>query len=270
MPRGAGEWSTALLKLAAAFPTSKYAELSARELDFTALAWAEAMPDVPAEAVEELYRRVVRSWTSTFPPTMGDFRKAWDAWDYWAELNTADDGPIAGALPMPPPNMDAPGVTGYRLQGVRFREIGSFVTCECVNKAGVPISAVLSPDKSHWVCAGDAGALCRFFWPVVDTNGAPARGVAKIYRGSIGDAMGAPVTARRERPADKGPNELQRAAAACDVDLSALEPLELAHFRGFVKWWNKKYDCALSGDYLAEYFPVWLAEHQEREKAALS
>lgn len=152
-----------------------------REIADSGALWADAFFDVPLEAVEPLFRRVLRGRTSPHPPAVGDFRAAWNDWDYWAEVNADPEAkaPVRGQLPAPPEHQDGPGVTAYRVQGQRIEDNLPMVLCECVNRYGNHNTATLSPDKTRWICALDQ---CAFSWPLEDVTVPIRQRAAKVRR----------------------------------------------------------------------------------------
>src|SRR6185312_12768278 len=89
----ANAWVAVIACLSNAYPTSRYATMSQREATSTALAWHRSMADVPAHGVIPLYDRTMGKWTSSFPPTLGDFKACWLDWEtFWLDTNgEADD-----------------------------------------------------------------------------------------------------------------------------------------------------------------------------------
>lgn len=159
------------------------------------------------------------------------------------------------------------GFVAAQLQkGQRFESGLIAVTCECVDGDGYALPAFLSSDRTHWVCRHSISRgvnWCNFRWPVVDTKNAPARGkagplVAVMARQNVSVSSGAASDPTRE------------AAEQCGLDFDAFEPLQLAQFRAFTKWWRSKYECPLTMELLQEYFPKWQEEQQEKEREALA
>jgi hypothetical protein len=118
--------------------------------------WASEMRDVPAMAIEELYRRTclrrAQSKDAAYPPNIGDFRAAWHdpEWDFWAEQNATPDEPVL-ALPEPLPSDTGPGAQTALAQNEHRRQHGCFVCCGCFNEYGVGVTAALREDR--WACA---------------------------------------------------------------------------------------------------------------------
>lgn len=224
--------------------------------------WSTALTDVPCERIPELSSHLIREHGAAFMPTAGE---AFVAWEKLSGAPPRGAANAAAYLPFDPkrdkkfealPDVaNGPGRGACLALMERLRAGKGNVACKC----GLP--AELSEAAEIWRCKENK---CNFSWPATDAMNAPHTGAPGPLGMNLVESAPEPLSV--PRPANKGANEIQRAAALCELDLSAMEPLQLAHFSGFVKWWNRKYDCALSRDYLSDYFPVWLAEHQEREK----
>lgn len=230
------------------------------------------MPDVPLAAIIELHRRVVRNWTSKFPPTLGDYRTAWEEWDYWAEVNSNPDDktPVRGALPAPPPDTDGPGAQALLALGAWLRAGHGRVDCKCGN------AARLDQQSCNWVCPT---AHCGFNLPVAQMIAAlHAEGIS--LAGNQDDESVVLPDAKGKKPKPSAPGQpqasnaapkpreltaLEVAADACNVDMFALEPIQLARFSAFVKWWNGKYTLPLNRQYLDEYYPQYIEEKHPEE-----
>lgn len=122
----------------------------------TARVWDRALKDVPEFSIEELYDRVMCSWSGSFPPGLGDFRQAFDAWldnGFWEEHNGEaefkDDGILA--LPEAPPKA-GPGYRTAQIQIARFKRGLSPVQCECRNEFDNLDAAILNEAMDTWIC----------------------------------------------------------------------------------------------------------------------
>jgi hypothetical protein len=170
---GADAWLTVIGLLGNVYPTSRYAAMGERDAMSTALAWHRAMVDVPAHGVIALYDRLLAKWTSSFPPTLGDFRGCWLDWEtFYTDTNgEADDVEPAAILPAllagPVTAETPPGLKGARLQNARVRDGLTMVCCHCLNTYGLPTPAVVSRDGDLWQCAE---AACDFSLALADTD----------------------------------------------------------------------------------------------------
>lgn len=64
-----------------------------------AATWADELSDVPTEAILKLHGRVMKARKAPYCPNVGDYRAAWNNWDYWAELNAREEPNDFKALP---------------------------------------------------------------------------------------------------------------------------------------------------------------------------
>lgn len=238
--------------------------------------WDDVLSEVPTDDLEELRRRglrEVRRYDGDGKPER-PARNALDFLNFWrAEQNVKDEA----ARDEERRNRDAQwhqriqsgevldgiGYIAAQLQWKQRMMNGNLaVCCDCKDKDGYHLPAFLSPDRTHWVCRYSvmrAQSWCEFRWPVADMQNAP-------NRGQIGPLVVAmPAIEAPRIVVDPG----RLAAQQCDFDFDAFSPLQVAQFRGFVKWWNDKYQCELSRDHFDEYFPVWLKEQEEKTKETL-
>ena len=168
------EWAGVVACIADAYPTTAYAKMDAAGIHATATAWRRAMGDVPLHGVTQLYDRVMARHTSTFAPTLGDFKAAWQEWEtFWLDTNgegaEAADAPVLLALLAGPVDAErvGPGLRAARLQMARVHDGLTMVCCGCANEFGNPTPAVLTSDGEMW-CCGCGG--CDFRLAVVDTD----------------------------------------------------------------------------------------------------
>ncbi len=270
------KWAVVLNNLAAAYPTGKYAEMDDVDVEQSAWVWAEALHEVPLEAIEELFRRVIRSRTDSFAPNVGDFQVTWRAWNYWYEQNTdaQDKAPVLG-LPAPSGDMTGPCATASRQQIPRIKGQG-MVTCHCVNQYGNYDAATLSRDRTHWVCGNDLIGLepCHFEWPVERPFTAPpapkASGSGRNRTSTVitSTVIASTVNTSTVIPTVSAPSPIENAAKLCAVDLDTLDSPELARFSAFVRDWQDKYDCALAPELYEEHYPIWLNQRFDEEERA--
>lgn len=93
------------------------------QLILMARVWADEMSDVPLEAVEELHRRVMKARKAPYCPNVGDYRAAWNEWDYWAEVNSVERNDYL-ALPAAMAASDTP-------RFVKLFQLCGPVMCKC-------------------------------------------------------------------------------------------------------------------------------------------
>jgi hypothetical protein len=152
-------WAAVLSRLAVGYPLSPYAKMGRSDIEADAALWASEMREVPAVAIEELYRRTCNRRAGArdpgFPPNIGDFRATWldPEWDFWAQQNSgSEDKAAVLALPAPPPDATGPGARTAHAQNAHRKRHGEFVCCGCPGPYGTPQTAVLSADGTKWVC----------------------------------------------------------------------------------------------------------------------
>lgn len=118
-------WLVVLSRLGEAYPPpgSRIGELSSDARASMAGTWADELGDVPVEAILKLHGRVMKARKAPYCPNVGDYRAAWNDWDYWAEVNAAEPNEYL-ALPAAMEKSDTPRFV--RL----FQECGP-VMCNC-------------------------------------------------------------------------------------------------------------------------------------------
>ena len=270
-PRGDAEqrtdlWFGVLLRLADGFPASKFAQVDSEELREMASTWADDLGDVPAIAIPELHRRTMTKHTSTFAPSIGDYRATWldPAWDFWADLN-ADEEKHAPALPMlpeAPRDTDGPGTTAAALQIARLRGGKAMVCCECYTINGNAKPATLSPDKNSWICAESQCGFTLDFWDTDETPIQPRREVERPVRHTTNDDEQEKAATAKGRASLA---DIRRVADECDLDLDAMDAREHADFCAWVNWFRRSSPGAIVNYTVLQLtWPKCQAEMQER------
>lgn len=302
LSEGAVLWATVIDNLAIAFPASRLATLDDEAKDRTGTMWASTLSDIPLEAIPPLQIRVLRAWTFSNPPTMGDFRKAWDAWDFYAERarSEVEARPAVAALTegdsQARPAAAGPCYYANKRQLELLGTRGQMITCDCLNGAGFNIPCTLTDDLKTWVCAHDIplknpnalavspnGGLerptrepmrpsCGFEWPVEREKDAPRRAELKP-KSRAGFAAAAEVIEPAKPVVTKSaPRPLSGVELVCEnlgYDLDAMDDVEMARLTGFVNWWGDNVGPVreLTNDQVVMHFPAWL---EKQEAGALA
>lgn len=133
--------------------------------------WERALTEVPTGQLEAMFYAAMQHDTRDVPGPH-DVLAAWRRYQAALPSRTFQEEE-SGCRAALPNGGDGPARHAFVALRARMKaELGN-VVCSCRYGNGDGVAAVLSEDKTHWVCQTNS---CDFRWPVSDSQNAPSGG----------------------------------------------------------------------------------------------